>query len=125
MADFTMQKGDDGVAIITWDVPGKSMNVMRADALLELSDCIDDALADDAVKGIVITSGKPDSFAGGMDLTVLAEMRDSFGDDPAREVQDRGGPLVHTGHAQMGRARHLVGIGKGLPRRSTSDEPRH
>ena len=88
MADFTMQKGDDGVAIITWDVPGKSMNVMRADALLELSDCIDDALADDAVKGIVITSGKPDSFAGGMDLTVLAEMRDSFGDDPARGLFD-------------------------------------
>ena len=84
MADFTMEKGADGVALITWDVPGKSMNVMRTEALLELDKCIDDALADDAVKGIVITSGKPDSFAGGMDLTALAEMRDSQGDEPAK-----------------------------------------
>ncbi|MEZ5713785.1 MAG: 3-hydroxyacyl-CoA dehydrogenase NAD-binding domain-containing protein [Paracoccaceae bacterium] len=87
MTDFTLQKDADGVAVITWDVPGKSMNVMRTDALQELSDCIDDALADDAVKGIVITSGKKD-FAGGMDLTVLAEMRESFGDDPARGLFD-------------------------------------
>ncbi len=28
MTDFTMKKDADGVAIITWDVPGKSMNVM-------------------------------------------------------------------------------------------------
>ncbi|KPP81882.1 MAG: 3-hydroxyacyl-CoA dehydrogenase / enoyl-CoA hydratase / 3-hydroxybutyryl-CoA epimerase [Rhodobacteraceae bacterium HLUCCO07] len=84
MADFTMEKGADGVAVITWDVPGKSMNVMRADALLELDKLIDEALADDAVKGIVITSGKPDSFAGGMDLTVLADMKTNAGDEPAR-----------------------------------------
>ncbi|MEX0286397.1 MAG: 3-hydroxyacyl-CoA dehydrogenase NAD-binding domain-containing protein [Paracoccaceae bacterium] len=84
MTDFTMAKGDDGVAVITWDVADKSMNVMRLDALQELSDCIDDALADEAVKGIVITSGKLDSFAGGMDLTVLAGMRDDAGDNPAK-----------------------------------------
>ncbi len=28
MTDFTMEKGADGVAVITWDVPGKSMNVL-------------------------------------------------------------------------------------------------
>ena len=56
MTDFTMVKGDDGVAVITWDVADKSMNVMRLDALQELNDAIDDALADDAVKGIVITA---------------------------------------------------------------------
>ena len=28
MADFTMEKGADGVAVITWDLPGKSMNVL-------------------------------------------------------------------------------------------------
>lgn len=88
MTDFTMAKGDDGVAIITWDVADKSMNVMRLDGLRELEACIDDALADDAVKGIVITSGKPDSFAGGMDLTVLASMRDNAGDNPAQGLFD-------------------------------------
>ena len=74
MTDFTMQKDAEGVATITWDVPGKSMNVLSMDGAAELDALIDDALADDAVKGIVITSGKPD-FAAGMDLNVLAGMK--------------------------------------------------
>ena len=84
MTDFTMTTGDDGVAVITWDVPGKSMNVMSLDGLAELEACFDTALADEAVKGIVITSGKPDSFAGGMDLNLLATLKEQAGDDPAR-----------------------------------------
>ncbi|SNR49920.1 3-hydroxyacyl-CoA dehydrogenase [Paracoccus sediminis] len=75
MTDFTMQKDADGVAVITWDVPGKSMNVLSLDGAGELNALIDDALADDAVKGIVITSGKKD-FAAGMDLNVIAEMKE-------------------------------------------------
>ena len=83
MTDFTMTKDAEGVATITWDCPGKSMNVMSGEALIVLSDLIDDALADEAVKGVVITSGKKD-FAGGMDLNVLAKMKEDAGDDPAR-----------------------------------------
>ena len=74
MTDFTMQKDADGVAVITWDVPGKSMNVLSLDGASELNGLIDDALGDEAVKGIVITSGKKD-FAAGMDLNVIAGMK--------------------------------------------------
>jgi len=88
MTDFTMKKDADGVAIITWDVPGKSMNVMSMEAWPLLDSLIDDALADDAVKGIVITSGKEGSFAGGMDLNVIARMKDMAGDNPAQGLMD-------------------------------------
>ena len=84
MTDFTMQTGDDGIAIITWDVPGKSMNVMSFDGLVEVGQLVDDALADEAVKGIIITSGKEGSFAGGMDLNLLAKLKADAGDDPAK-----------------------------------------
>jgi 3-hydroxyacyl-CoA dehydrogenase / enoyl-CoA hydratase / 3-hydroxybutyryl-CoA epimerase len=84
MTDFTMTKDAMGVAIITWDVPGKSMNVMSIEGLQQLEAAIDDALGDEAVKGIVITSGKEGSFAGGMDLNLLAKMKEDAGDDPAR-----------------------------------------
>ena len=84
MTDFTMKTDSDGVAIITWDVPEKSMNVMSFDGLQELNDLVDAALADDAVKGVIITSGKDGSFAGGMDLNLLAKMKEDAGDDPAR-----------------------------------------
>jgi len=84
MTDFTMEKGADGVAVITWDTVGKSMNVMSQQGFLDLEALIDDALADDAVKGVVLTSGKDGTFAGGMDLNVIAKMRDDAGDDPAK-----------------------------------------
>ena len=83
MTEFHYSTDADGVAFLTWDVPGKSMNVMSFEALAELEAGIDKALADTAVKGVVITSGKKD-FAGGMDLNILAKMREDAGDEPAR-----------------------------------------
>ncbi|MCV6595759.1 MAG: 3-hydroxyacyl-CoA dehydrogenase NAD-binding domain-containing protein [Mangrovicoccus sp.] len=87
MTDFTYEVDADGVAVITWDVQGKSMNVMSREGLSQLDGFVDDALADDAVKGVVITSGK-DTFAGGMDLNIIAKMREEAGDEPAKGLFD-------------------------------------
>ncbi|RGP39060.1 3-hydroxyacyl-CoA dehydrogenase NAD-binding domain-containing protein [Pseudotabrizicola alkalilacus] len=78
MSDFTYVVDAEGVATLTWDVPGKSMNVMSLAGFAELNGHIDSALADPAVKGVIITSCKKD-FAGGMDLNVIAKMRDEGG----------------------------------------------
>ncbi|WP_444464076.1 3-hydroxyacyl-CoA dehydrogenase NAD-binding domain-containing protein [Rhodobacter capsulatus] len=75
MTDFTCDLGADGVATLTWDVPGKSMNVMSLEGLATLVSHVDRCLADPACKGIILTSGKKD-FAGGMDLNVIAKMRE-------------------------------------------------
>ncbi len=85
MTDFTMTTDKNGVALITWDVAAKSMNVMSLDGFALLDGMIDEALADDAVKGIVITSAK-DTFAAGMDLNVIAEMKETGGENPAKSV---------------------------------------
>ncbi|MCP5071817.1 MAG: 3-hydroxyacyl-CoA dehydrogenase [Rhodobacteraceae bacterium] len=87
MTDFSYDVDGDGVATITWDVAGKSMNVANEAGFLELEALIDKALADDGVVGAVITSGKPD-FAAGMDLNVIARMKENAGDDPARGLFD-------------------------------------
>ncbi|MBU0780178.1 MAG: enoyl-CoA hydratase/isomerase family protein, partial [Alphaproteobacteria bacterium] len=87
MTDFTMNTDADGVAVITWDTIGKSMNVMSQQGFADLDALVDQALADEAVKGIVITSGKEGSFAGGMDLNIIAKMRDDS-DDPAQGIFD-------------------------------------
>jgi len=76
MTDFTYDLGSDGVAVITWDCQGKSMNVLNMPSAQQLDGFIDKALADDAVKGVVITSAKPD-FAAGMDLNVLGSFREN------------------------------------------------
>ena len=83
MTDFTMKTDADGVATIAWDTQGKSMNVMTLEGWDELEALIDQALADDAIKGVILTSGKPGSFAGGMDLKVIAKMKEMAGDNPA------------------------------------------
>jgi len=88
MSDFSYSVDADGVATITWDTKGKSMNVMSIQAFHDLDGMIDDALADDAVKGVVITSGKAGSFAGGMDLNIIAKMKDDAGDNPAQGLFD-------------------------------------
>ncbi len=75
MTDFAYAVDGDGVATITWDVPGKSMNVMSMAGYGELEGLIDRALGDAGVKGVILTSGKKD-FAGGMDLNVIARMKE-------------------------------------------------
>lgn len=82
MTDFTMKTDAEGVATITWDCQGKSMNVLSFEALSLLDSLMDQAIADEAVKGVILTSAKKD-FAAGMDLNVLAKMREDAGDNPA------------------------------------------
>ncbi|WP_170325481.1 3-hydroxyacyl-CoA dehydrogenase NAD-binding domain-containing protein [Ruegeria arenilitoris] len=94
MTDFTLSKDADGVAFVTWDAQGKSMNVLTREAFQEVSQLIDQALNDDEIKGIVITSGKEGSFAGGMDLNTLATIRQEAGDEPAQALFD----FVMGGH---------------------------
>ncbi|UWQ77726.1 enoyl-CoA hydratase/isomerase family protein [Leisingera sp. S132] len=87
MSDFKYDVDADGVAIITWDAEGKSMNVLTREAFGLVEEYVDRALEDEGVKGIVITSGKKD-FAGGMDLNVLATIREESGENPAQGLFD-------------------------------------
>ncbi|MEE2945934.1 MAG: 3-hydroxyacyl-CoA dehydrogenase NAD-binding domain-containing protein [Pseudomonadota bacterium] len=88
MADFTYSVDADGIATLVWDTQGKSMNVLNLEALELLDKYTDEALADDAVKGIIITSGKKGTFAGGMDLNIIAKMKEMAGDNPAQGLFD-------------------------------------
>ena len=70
MANLTLSRGEDGIAVITWDMPGRSMNVMNDASLGEFATAVDQALSDPEIKGIVLTSGKP-AFIAGADLDWL------------------------------------------------------
>lgn len=68
---FSLEKGDNGIAILTMDVPGESMNTLKASFGDEISAILDDIEADTSIKGVVLTSGKPSSFVAGADITML------------------------------------------------------
>ena len=80
MADyknFTVETDADGIALVTWDMPDRSMNVFTEEVMDELDRIIDQVVADAGIKGAVITSGK-DSFSGGADLTMLKRQLERF-----------------------------------------------
>ncbi|MGB0497632.1 MAG: 3-hydroxyacyl-CoA dehydrogenase NAD-binding domain-containing protein [Rubricella sp.] len=85
MTIFHYDVDADGIATISWDLPGKSMNVLNEDGIRELDAALDKAIADEAVKGIVLTSAKKD-FAGGMDLNVIGKMKYANPENPAKGV---------------------------------------
>ena len=88
MANFKLDVDADGIALVTWDMPGRSMNVIDMDMIAELSSIVDKVESDAAIKGAVITSGK-DAFCGGADLTMLERMGAIYADTARR--QRRGG----------------------------------
>jgi 3-hydroxyacyl-CoA dehydrogenase/enoyl-CoA hydratase/3-hydroxybutyryl-CoA epimerase len=48
---------NDGIAVVTWDVADSPVNIMN-EAMAEFFSTINQAIADDVVKGIVIASLK-------------------------------------------------------------------
>jgi 3-hydroxyacyl-CoA dehydrogenase/enoyl-CoA hydratase/3-hydroxybutyryl-CoA epimerase len=57
----------DGIALLTIDLPGKSMNVLTPELMSDLESTVARAAADDAVTGVVLTSGKQ-AFIAGADI---------------------------------------------------------
>ncbi|MEA2929383.1 MAG: 3-hydroxyacyl-CoA dehydrogenase / enoyl-CoA hydratase / 3-hydroxybutyryl-CoA epimerase, partial [Hyphomicrobiales bacterium] len=64
--NFTFETDADGIALVTWDAPGRSMNVIDLAAMQELSAIVEKIAADAAIKGAVVTSGK-ETFCAGAD----------------------------------------------------------
>src|SRR5262249_3913065 len=73
MANFKLDTDADGIALITWDMAERSMNVINTSVIEELGALVDKIAADTAIKGVIITSGK-DGFCAGADLTMLEGM---------------------------------------------------
>ncbi|HET7190820.1 MAG TPA: 3-hydroxyacyl-CoA dehydrogenase NAD-binding domain-containing protein [Pseudolabrys sp.] len=77
MSSFKLDVDSDGIALITWETADRSMNVITMDVIEELGAVVDKVTNDSAIKGAVITSGKP-SFCGGADLTMLDRLAEIF-----------------------------------------------
>ncbi len=109
--NFKVETDADGIALVTWDMPEKSMNVFTVEAMQELNSIIDAVTADDKIKGVVITSGK-DSFSGGADLTMLEGMFKEFQKQKAKDPQGAVQTLFDNVGKMSGLFRKLETCGK-------------
>src|SRR6185437_5774265 len=87
MANFKVDVDSDGIALVTWDMADRSMNVITMDVIQELGAVIDKVAGEAAIKGAVITSGKP-AFCGGADLTMLESMRGLYTNMVAKQGEE-------------------------------------
>ncbi len=77
--NFKLDIDADGIALVTWDAPGRSMNIIDLKVIEELADIVEKVAGDAAIKGAVVTSGKQ-TFCAGADLTMLEVFSRQFAD---------------------------------------------
>lgn len=77
----------DGIAIVTLDVPGESVNTLYPELSDELEKALTHLETDPTVKGVVITSGKKDGFIAGAKIEMIAGVTSA---DQAAELSRQG-----------------------------------
>ena len=79
LVNFKHDPDADGILPLVGDMPGKPMNVLDQSLMSELNTIVDHVMADAAIKGVVLTSGK-DAFCAGADLTMMEGAAKEFAD---------------------------------------------
>ena len=75
--NFTFDIDADGIALLTWNAPDRSTNLIDLAVIEEFSALVEKLTGDSDVKGVVITSGK-ETFCLGADLTLLERLSGIF-----------------------------------------------
>ncbi|MDQ3557982.1 MAG: 3-hydroxyacyl-CoA dehydrogenase NAD-binding domain-containing protein [Pseudomonadota bacterium] len=83
---FAFETDADGIALLTFDMPGRSMNVFTFEVMDELEALVERVAADAGIKGAVIVSGKKD-FSGGADITMLHGLFSVFAEKLRRDAK--------------------------------------
>ena len=111
---LSIEKRDDGVAIVRMDIPGEPMNTLKSDFVDTFMEAFSSIENDADIKAVVFTSGKKDSFIAGADITMLESV----------STAEEGEQISREGHKAMNRieacpkpvvaAIHGVALGGGL-----------
>ncbi|CDX61801.1 3-hydroxyacyl-CoA dehydrogenase NAD-binding protein [Mesorhizobium plurifarium] len=109
--NFTLDVDADGIALVTWNMPDRSMNVFTEEVMRELNAIVEKVIADAAIKGVVITSGK-DTFSGGADITMLQKMLATFAADKEKDLDKATRALFENAGYMTGLFRKIETSGK-------------
>ncbi|KVL37233.1 3-hydroxyacyl-CoA dehydrogenase NAD-binding domain-containing protein [Burkholderia sp. MSMB1835] len=86
MTTLKFDLDQDGIALLTVDVPQRPMNVITPELTSDLTAAVERIKGDTAIKGAIITSGKTSGFIAGADLKDLVTFYDS-GITPAQGAE--------------------------------------
>jgi 3-hydroxyacyl-CoA dehydrogenase/enoyl-CoA hydratase/3-hydroxybutyryl-CoA epimerase len=109
--NFTLDTDADGIALVTWDMPDRSMNVFTEAVMHELDSIVDEVAKNATIKGAVITSGK-ESFSGGADISMLQKMLDTYAAQKGKDTGQAIKSLFDNAGTMTGLFRKLETCGK-------------
>ncbi len=75
MTAFDLQIADDGLAVLTFDLPGEKVNKFSTAVVSELADVLVRLARESRIRGLLIRSGKPDIFIAGADVKEFLTVR--------------------------------------------------
>src|SRR6266700_285540 len=111
--NFKVETDADGIVVVTWDIPGRSMNVLDETSVSELEEIVKQTSTDAAVKGVVITSAK-EALSAGADLSMLEGMSRTY----AALLKEKG--EVAANQALFDQSRRFSQVFRGI---ETSGKP--
>ncbi|HUI67162.1 MAG TPA: 3-hydroxyacyl-CoA dehydrogenase NAD-binding domain-containing protein [Nitrospirota bacterium] len=89
MSAFSYEINKEGIAILTFDLPGEKINKLTMPVMEELDRMLDELAAKKDIKALVFRSGKAESFIAGADIAEIKNITDS----------GTGEQLAHKGQA--------------------------
>jgi 3-hydroxyacyl-CoA dehydrogenase/enoyl-CoA hydratase/3-hydroxybutyryl-CoA epimerase len=114
LRNFRFDIDGDGIAVATWDMPGKSMNVIDVSVMDDIEALTQEIGSNAAITGAIITSGK-ETFSGGADLAMLEALHGAFDAHVAALGREAAVERLYVEAARLGRVyRKLEQVGKPL-----------
>ncbi|WP_371186096.1 fatty acid oxidation complex subunit alpha FadJ [Thalassotalea maritima] len=94
---FTLSEQDNGIALLKIDVVDETMNVLKAEFLTQIEQILQQIKNNAAIKGLVVYSGKDNSFVAGADISMLDKC------ETAEQAQDiaTGGQMMFNQLEQL------------------------
>ncbi len=72
---FSLAISDTGIAVAVFDTPMEKQNILREQYIADADAMLDLVASDSSIQGLVVESGKKDSFIAGADVRMLAGCR--------------------------------------------------
>ena len=72
---FTLVRQESGIAHLVMDVVGDTMNTLKAEFSEQVTDVLNEIKNDTSITGIVVMSGKEDSFVAGADINMINDCK--------------------------------------------------
>ena len=95
MSAFDLKVEDDGLATLTFDLPGEKVNKFSTAVLEELADVLVRLTREARIRGLLIRSGKPDIFIAGADVKEFTQVRSEDVRPGVERVQSLFEQLAH------------------------------